>query len=41
MADPQSLLRSLEKNSPETLALAREWEDIAYNLMAAQVKLAK
>ncbi|KAL6308424.1 Sas10 C-terminal domain-containing protein [Sparassis latifolia] len=38
--DKQSLLRHLEKTSPETLALARDWDDIAHSLVKTQQKLA-
>ncbi|KIM22783.1 hypothetical protein M408DRAFT_279574 [Serendipita vermifera MAFF 305830] len=34
--DPEVLIRHLEKTSPETLALAREWEDVVYDLAQSQ-----
>ncbi|EED81030.1 predicted protein [Postia placenta Mad-698-R] len=37
--DKPSLLRHLEKTSPESLALARDWDDIARQLLQTQVKL--
>jgi hypothetical protein len=39
--DKAALLRHLEKTSPETLALARDWEDVAWALTTAQAKLDK
>ncbi|KAF8073806.1 Sas10 C-terminal domain-containing protein [Lyophyllum atratum] len=39
--DQKLLLRHLEKTSPETLALARDWEDTVENLAKTQEKLAK
>lgn len=39
--DKKSLLRHLEKNSPEALALARDWDEVAYKLVESQSKLAK
>ncbi|KAJ7254352.1 Sas10 C-terminal domain-containing protein [Mycena haematopus] len=39
--DPKSLLRQLEKTSPETLALARDWEDTAESLIKTREKIAK
>lgn len=30
--DTKALLRHLEKTNPETLALARDWEDTAYSI---------
>ncbi|KAJ7134521.1 Sas10 C-terminal domain-containing protein [Mycena epipterygia] len=38
--DPKSLLRHLEKTSPETLALARDWEDTAESLTKTRQKIA-
>ena len=38
-SDKVSLLRHLEKNSPEALALARDWEDTARKLLETQLKL--
>ncbi|KAJ7095956.1 Sas10 C-terminal domain-containing protein [Mycena belliarum] len=37
--DPKSLLRHLEKTSPETLALARDWEDTAESLAKTRFKI--
>ncbi|KAJ7696071.1 Sas10 C-terminal domain-containing protein [Mycena rosella] len=37
--DPKALLRHLEKTSPETLALARDWEDTAESLTRARQKI--
>jgi U3 small nucleolar RNA-associated protein 3 len=39
--DKQALLRHLEKTSPETLALARDWDDIARSVVKAGEKLKK
>ncbi|KAF9649767.1 hypothetical protein BDM02DRAFT_3113215 [Thelephora ganbajun] len=39
--DKPSLLRHLEKNSPETLALARDWDDIAVTIVKAGQRLKK
>ena len=39
--DKPSLLRHLEKNSPETLALARDWDDIAVTVVKAGQRLKK
>ena len=39
--DKPSLLRHLEKNSPETLALARDWDDIAVTVVKASQRLKK
>jgi len=39
--DRPSLLRHLEKTSPETLALARDWEDIAETVVKAGQRLKK
>ena len=39
--DPETLIRHLEKTSPETLALAREWEDVAYDLAQSQQAIDK
>ena len=41
LTDKHALLRHLEKTSPETLALARDWEDVAWSVARAQQKLAK
>ncbi|KZT09350.1 uncharacterized protein LAESUDRAFT_756975 [Laetiporus sulphureus 93-53] len=35
--DKQSLLRHLEKTSPEALALARDWDDVAHKLVQTQI----
>ncbi len=40
-ADKQSLLRHLEKTNPEALALARDWQDVAWNIVKTQQKLEK
>ena len=37
--DKESLLRWLEKTNPESLALARDWEDTAEALMKTKAKL--
>lgn len=37
--DKKSLLKHLEKTSPETLALARDWDDIAHSVIRAGEKL--
>ncbi|PVG00257.1 hypothetical protein CPB86DRAFT_701576 [Serendipita vermifera] len=34
--DPEGIVRHLEKTSPETLALAREWEDVVYDISRSQ-----
>lgn len=39
--DKQALLRHLEKTTPESLALARDWEDVAWNIVKTQQKLEK
>ena len=39
--DKLSLLRHLEKNTPETLALARDWDDIAVTVVKAGQRLKK
>ncbi|KDR82716.1 hypothetical protein GALMADRAFT_238215 [Galerina marginata CBS 339.88] len=39
--DKKSLLRHLEKTSPEALALARDWDDTAYSLQRTQERIAK
>lgn len=39
--DTNSIIRHLEKTSPETLALTRDWEDTAYSLMETQTEIAK
>jgi U3 small nucleolar RNA-associated protein 3 len=35
----QGLTRYLEKTHPETLALARDWEDTAFNIERTKVKI--
>ncbi|KAJ7459761.1 Sas10 C-terminal domain-containing protein [Mycena latifolia] len=37
--DPKSAIRHLEKTSPETLALARDWEDTAESLTKTRQKI--
>lgn len=37
--DKPSLLRHMEKTNPEALALARDWEDVAYTLTETQAKI--
>lgn len=37
--DKQSILRTLEKKSPEAIALARDWEDTAYSLVEARARV--
>jgi len=39
--DKKSLLRHLEKTSPEALALARDWDDTIQSLEKAKQKIAK
>jgi U3 small nucleolar RNA-associated protein 3 len=39
--DKQGLIRHLEKTSPETLALARDWDDTAWNLVKTEAKIKK
>lgn len=39
--DKDSILRYLEKNSPETLALARDWDEVAHSVVRSQEKLEK
>lgn len=39
--DKATAIRRLEKTSPETLALAREWDDIANNLIQVQQRMEK
>ncbi|KAH9933241.1 uncharacterized protein BXZ73DRAFT_101200 [Epithele typhae] len=39
--DKQALLRHLEKTTPETLALAHDWEDVAHAIMRSQTKIDK
>jgi len=39
--DKLSLLRHLEKNTPETLALARDWDDISVTVVKAGRRLKK
>jgi U3 small nucleolar RNA-associated protein 3 len=40
-SDKQTLLRHLQKVSPESLALARDWEDVAFSIAKTQRKLDK
>ncbi len=37
--DKQALLKHLEKTNPEALALAHDWDDVAYNIMKSKAKL--
>ncbi|KAG8214468.1 hypothetical protein J3R82DRAFT_9521 [Butyriboletus roseoflavus] len=37
--DKLSILRSLEKECPETLALARDWEDTTYSLVETKARI--
>ena len=37
--DKQALLRHLEKTNPEALALAHDWDDVAYNVIKSKAKL--
>jgi len=37
--DRKSLIRHFERNSPETLALARDWDDTARQLMKTREKI--
>jgi U3 small nucleolar RNA-associated protein 3 len=37
--DPKDIIRHLERTSPETLALAGDWEDTAYALIKSKAKL--
>ena len=39
--DKQSLLRHLEKTNPESLALAKDWEDVAHQLHRTRLKIEK
>jgi len=41
LQDKISSIRHLEKNSPETLALARDWEDMAWSLTKCRNKIDK
>ena len=38
-SDKSSLLRHLEKNNPEALALARDWDDTVRKLLETQLKI--
>lgn len=38
-SDTPSLLRHLEKNNPEALALARDWDDTIRKLLETQLKI--
>ncbi|OBZ68943.1 Something about silencing protein 10, partial [Grifola frondosa] len=40
-AGQEALLRHIEKTNPEALALARDWDDVAHNLVKTQAKLAR
>ncbi|KAG9315918.1 hypothetical protein JVU11DRAFT_3569 [Chiua virens] len=37
--DRQTVIRTLEKESPETLALARDWDDTAHNLVEVKARV--
>lgn len=39
--DPQAVVRHLQMTNPEALALARDWEDVAEDLMRAQQAIQK
>ena len=39
--DKASLLKHLEKTNPEAIALAREWEDVAHDLVKVEKAVAK
>ena len=39
--DKATAIRHLEKTNPETLALAREWDDVVRDLMHVQQRLNK
>ena len=39
--DKKSLIRHLERNCPETLALARDWDDTARSLTKTHQKIAR
>ena len=39
--DKQALLRHLEKTNPEALALAHDWEDVAYSVIKSKAKIEK
>ena len=41
LQDKRALIRHLERTSPETLALARDWDDTAWILMKTQAKVVK
>ncbi|KAH9948836.1 Sas10 C-terminal domain-containing protein [Amylocystis lapponica] len=41
LTDKYALLRHLEKTNPEALALARDWDDVVYQLVQAEEKIAK
>jgi len=36
LEDPQAIVHHLQMTNPETLALARDWEDVAEDLIRAQ-----
>jgi len=38
--DREALIKHIERTNPETLALARDWDDIAHALVKAQAKIA-
>ena len=40
-ADKATIIRNLQKTSPETLALAQEWDDIARAVVKAEQRVAK
>jgi len=37
--DKKAIVQHLERTSPETLALANDWDDIAHKLMRSQDKV--
>jgi U3 small nucleolar RNA-associated protein 3 len=39
--DPQTIVRHLKMTNPEALALARDWEDVAEDLIMAQQAIQK
>lgn len=39
--DPQAIVRHLQMTNPEALALARDWEDVAEDLITAQQAIQK
>lgn len=40
MNDKKAVLQHLERENPEALALARDWDDTARNLIEMQAKIA-